>query len=218
VPIGYLVTSALVALCTLFAVLSPRRPRTLAAMSFRIGLVLNELPFVAFYWLLASTLLAILQGDVDSPGGWAALSLAVLATVGLVVVARRGQRAGLAVDNAMAEGLGAGWRTAISTDLAPRLRTRLPWARILFGPFFVRRGDVERVANISYGDAGERNLRRVPPSLPSIERPHPGLPARGSIPQRPEEPRGTSPHLPARKPRLGVHQRELPPGPGREVS
>jgi acetyl esterase/lipase len=42
--------------------------------------------------------------------------------------------------------------------MAVRLRRRLPFARILFGPFFVRRGDVERVANISYGDVGARNL------------------------------------------------------------
>jgi acetyl esterase/lipase len=61
----------------------------------------------------------------------------------------------------MGDGLGTGWRTAINADLAPRLRRRLPWARILFRPFFVRRGDVERVANISYGDAGERNLLDV---------------------------------------------------------
>lgn len=33
--------------------------------------------------------------------------------------------------------------------------------RILFGPFLVRRRDVERVANISYGDAGKRNLLDV---------------------------------------------------------
>ena len=86
--------------------------------------------------------------------------MAVLATVGLVVVARRGLRAGSAVDHVLSEGLGAGWRAAIDAGMAARLR-RLPWARILFGPFFVRRRDVERVANISYGDAGKRNLLDV---------------------------------------------------------
>jgi acetyl esterase/lipase len=42
-----------------------------------------------------------------------------------------------------------------------RLRRRLPLGRILFGPWFVRRRDVERVADISYGDAGTRNLLDV---------------------------------------------------------
>jgi acetyl esterase/lipase len=61
----------------------------------------------------------------------------------------------------LAEGLGAGWRTAIDPEMAGRLRRRLPLARILFGPFFVRRRDVERTANITYGDAGPRNLLDV---------------------------------------------------------
>ena len=86
--------------------------------------------------------------------------MAVLTTVGLALVVRRGLRAGPAVDHALSEGLGAGWRTTIDAGW-PRLRRRLPWARILFGPFFVRRRDVERVKNISYGDAGKQNLLDV---------------------------------------------------------
>lgn len=58
----------------------------------------------------------------------------------------------------MAQGLGAGWRTAITTDLAQRLRRHRPWARILFLPIVKRRLDVRRVANLSYGEAGRRNL------------------------------------------------------------
>jgi acetyl esterase/lipase len=45
--------------------------------------------------------------------------------------------------------------------MASRLRRRLPWVRILFAPFLVRRRDVERAANISYGDAGASNLLDV---------------------------------------------------------
>jgi hypothetical protein len=90
VPIGYLVTATLVAWCTVLALAPLRRPGVLGAMSFRFGFLLNELPFVAFYCLLASTLLAIGQGDIDSPVGWMAFCVAVLATVGLVGVAWRG--------------------------------------------------------------------------------------------------------------------------------
>ena len=46
-------------------------------------------------------------------------------------------------------------------EIAGRLRRRLPLGRILFAPFVFRRRDVERVANISYGDAGKRNLLDV---------------------------------------------------------
>jgi len=162
VPVGYLLTVTLLAWCTLFAVAPPRpRQSSPSNLSFRFGYLLNELPFIAFYWLLASTLLAFSQGDIDSPGGWVAVGLAVLTTVGLVVVAWRGLRAGPVVDHALREGLGAGWRTAIDAGMAAQLRRRLPWARILFWPFPVRGRDVERLANISYGDAGKRNLLDV---------------------------------------------------------
>ena len=56
----------------------------------------------------------------------------------------------------MAEALGADWRTAIDPELAARPRRHLPLARILLLPLSRRRRDVERVANISYGDAGRR--------------------------------------------------------------
>ena len=58
----------------------------------------------------------------------------------------------------MAQALGAGWRTAIDPGLAARLRRRFPLARILLLPLSRRRRDVERVANLAYGDAGRRNL------------------------------------------------------------
>ena len=175
VPVGYLLAVTLVAWCTLFAVAPPRpRQSSPSNLSFRFGYLLNELPFIAFYWLLASTLLAFGQGDIDSPGGWVAVGLAVLTTVGLVVVAWRGLRAGPAVDHALREGLGAGWRSAIDAGIAAQLRRGLPWARILFWPFPVRGRDVERLANISYGDADKRNLldvyrhRSHPPGGPTL--------------------------------------------------
>lgn len=160
-PIGYLVSVTLVASCTLFALAPPRRPATLRQVGWRLGFLVNELPFVAFYWVLASTLLAIGQGDVDSPVGGLALGVAVLTTVALVILTWRGLLAGRMIDRAMADGLGAGWRATIDTGMSARLRRHLPLARILVGPFFVRRRDVERVANISYGDAGARNLLDV---------------------------------------------------------
>ena len=92
----------------------------------------------------------------------------MLTAVGLAVVAWQGLRARPAVDRALREGLGAGWRTAVDAGMAAQLRRRRPYARILARPFHVRRRDVERVPDISYGDAGKANLldvyrRRSPP-------------------------------------------------------
>jgi acetyl esterase/lipase len=162
VPFGYLNTTAIVAVCTLFA-LAPRRRRepSQGNVSYWLGFLVDELPFLAFYVLLASTALAIGQGDIDSPVGWTAFALAVLATVGLVAVVRRGWQAGPAVDHALHEALGAQWRTQLDPGLAAGLRRRLPLVRILVVPFLFRRRDVERVANIPYGEAGKRNLLDV---------------------------------------------------------
>lgn len=129
VPVGFLAFTGLVALGTWFALFPTRR---LAMLSYWFALVLNELPFLAFTLLLASTLLAFGQGDIDSPSGWAVVALAAATSVGLGVVALR---------------------------VKP---TRdLPWAGILLAPLWVRRGDVRRIANLSYGSAGKRNLLDV---------------------------------------------------------
>jgi hypothetical protein len=71
--------------------LAPRRPRRSGPwnLSFFIGFLVNELPFIAFYWLLAATALALVEGDVESPAGWANVGLAALATAGLAVVVLR---------------------------------------------------------------------------------------------------------------------------------
>jgi acetyl esterase/lipase len=186
VPIGFLVTVGLVAWCTLLALVPLRRPFVLGAVSVFFGLVLNELPFVALYYLLASTLLVIGQVNVGSPGGGAAAGLAVLAVAGLVVVTWRGLRAGPAAGRALSEGLGAGWRADLDAGMAAGLRRRLPLARILLGPVFFRRRDVERVASISYGDAGRKNLldvyrhRARPPGAPVLVHLHGGALFMGS--------------------------------------
>ncbi|GII28141.1 alpha/beta hydrolase [Planotetraspora mira] len=151
-PIGYLTTVTLTAVCVVLGLRPVGRPWSLAYLSFRIGIVINELPFVVLYWLLASTALALGQGSIDILGGWpAAVVLALLA-----VVVRRGLRTGPVIDHALAEGLGSGWRAA---DV--NRRRRLPLLRILFLPVAIRPRDVERRADISYGDAGRRNLLDV---------------------------------------------------------
>jgi hypothetical protein len=148
VPVGYLATVTPVALATVFALAPPRRPPALAAIGFRLGLALNELPFLSALWLIAATVLAAGHGDIHSAAGWSVLGLALVTVAGLCVVAWRGVRAGPAIDRAMSQGLGADWRTALDAGLAARLRRRLPLARILLAPWRFRRRDVERIADV----------------------------------------------------------------------
>ena len=146
-PRSYLWAVVVVAVETLAALVPLRRPRPLASLSFALGYLINELPFVALAWVLGSTLLALGRGDLGSPGGLAVLGLAVVTTGGLVVVARRGLRAGPAVAHALHRDLGR--------DLGPPRRRSL--ARILLAPVPLWRHDVQRIANLAYGDAGRRN-------------------------------------------------------------
>lgn len=92
-PLGYLVTVTLMAVCTLIALAPPRPRHSIPSnLSLWFSYVLNEVPFVAFYYLLASTVLAFVQDDIGTPGGWAVFGLAALTMVGLIVVAWRGGR------------------------------------------------------------------------------------------------------------------------------
>src|SRR5512132_1759962 len=154
-PVGYLVGVLVVALPTLFALVPLG---SFPNVSFRLGLLLNEVPIIGFYWLLFDTALAFAQGDINTTGGWATVGLAAVITAGLAAITRRQLQARPALERAMADALGPGWRSAIDPELAAPLRRHLPLARILLLPLSRRRHDVERVANISYGDAGRRNL------------------------------------------------------------
>ncbi len=161
-PVGYLVSTVILAWFTFFAVAPPRpRRSSLSNRSYWFGFLLNELPFVAFCWLLASTVLALTEDATRTWVGRGALGLAAVTVVGLAVVAWRGLQARAAVDAALEETFGAGWRDRIDPDLSKHLRRRLPLLRILLMPFARKRREVERLPNIRYGDAGPWNLLDV---------------------------------------------------------
>lgn len=153
-PLGYVVTVAIVAWCTFFAVVAPLRPQFLAKLSWYFGLVINEVPFLAIYFLGAATVLAVVEGDLDSSVGRITAGVAAVAIAGLVVSAWRGIRSRRVVDQALDLGLGSDWRKGVSVSL----RRHRPWGRILLTPFVRSRHDVERINNLCYGEAGRRNL------------------------------------------------------------
>lgn len=156
VPVGYLWSVVIVALGTLLALRPLRHPRPLRTLSFFFGIVVNELPFVAFYWLLASTLLALAQGDLSSPGGLAALGVAALTTTGLAAVAWRGLQAAPEIELAMRRELGNA-RHPSGPPEHLRLPSRHSLARVLLAPFPLWSRYVERIANVNYGDGSRAN-------------------------------------------------------------
>jgi acetyl esterase/lipase len=168
-PIGYLVTTGLMATFVLAAV-ARHRPRESSPfrLNYVFGLWFNW-PLVVVLFLVASTALAIAQNGVGSPVFWIGLCFAVLASAGLAVLRRRAQGIGPVVERALDAGLGAGWRDGVDAELVARPRGRAFLARLLFASIPFRRRGVERIANIRYGPAGRGNLldlyrRRSDPS------------------------------------------------------
>ena len=144
-PFGYLITTGIVLVATLLAIRPARRPRWAAVLSWSLTMVLNELPIaVVALFLLPSTLLALVEGDLRGPGGWIGAGMALLATLGLAVVVRRCLRSRPAVDRALASSAAG---PAHGTAAAPRRRLLL-----LLLPLPVRRREVERVSGLRYGD------------------------------------------------------------------
>ena len=80
-PIGYWWTVAAISLGVACALTRWRRLRSFSAIP---ALLISELPFVAGYLLIASTVLALIDGDLNSPGGAAGAAVALLALAGLI--------------------------------------------------------------------------------------------------------------------------------------
>lgn len=156
-PIGYLLAVGIAALGMSLAVRPLGRSGWLGKVSWLVSAVPNESPFVSFYWVLAASILAFGQGDLDRTGAWAALAVAAVSLVGTPTIVARSLRARPEVDRALEEGLGRGWRASV--DSTPEnMSGRLPWVRILFAALPLFRGDVRRFRNIAYGDDRRNRL------------------------------------------------------------
>ena len=155
-PIGYWWSVALVSWGVVCALTRWRRLGWFSAIP---ALLVSELPFIVGYLLIASTVLAFVDGDLDSAGGVAGAAVALLALAGLMVVVCRALRAHAALRNAG--------------------RPRRPWGRILRAPFLPGRLNVVRVRGLAYGDGPARTLdvyhrRDRPASAPILLHLHGG--------------------------------------------
>jgi acetyl esterase/lipase len=149
-PAGYLFA---VALYSWGVVCALTRWRRLGSLSAIPALLVSELPFILGYLLIASTVLALADGDLGSPGGAAGAAVALLALAGLVVIVRRAMRAHAGLRNAA--------------------KPARPWGRILRAPCFPGRPGVVRVRGLAYGDGPRRTLevyhrRDQPASAPVL--------------------------------------------------
>ncbi|MEI2775385.1 MAG: alpha/beta hydrolase [Tetrasphaera sp.] len=118
---------------------------------------MNEVPLYAMAGLTASTIVALAQGDLTTPGGMVGAVAAGLTIVALVGLTLRARRSRDALDRALDAGLGADWRAQIDPELRRQPRSRTSWVRTLLLRLRRRRRDVEHRRNLSYGPHGRHN-------------------------------------------------------------
>jgi acetyl esterase/lipase len=146
VSTSFVTTSLMVATFALLAQYAPM-PKRSSPWNFRFGLtfLINEQPFLGFWWLVAGTVPSLISGRIHGATAWlAAGGLVALAAGALAVVAAEALEAGPALDAALAE---------VGARPLHRNARRLPWFRIVLLPFVSYRPDVRRTANVRYGPA-----------------------------------------------------------------
>ena len=215
-PGGYVQLVVIIGLYTLLVLWPLRLPRGLAFALFFVSHLVNELPGLALGALLAGTVLALIGGHPISAGDGVILALAALSALGLLEVIRRGLMTAPVVEASLDQELGSGWRAAAGPARRSR---RLRLARELLAPLPLRPRHIQRIRNLTYGEAGRRNRLDVYRPRGSVGRRPAGV---DPLPWRPlsdgrQEPRGAPVAAPARRPRLGLRQRQLPARCGRPV-
>ena len=150
-PVGFLITAGLVALGMAASLWPPARSGLVGMATWFVSAIVNESPFLAFYYTGISTWLAF--STFHGGQVWIAIGLATAPFVGTPVLVRRSLRAASALERALDRDLGPWWRHAAGKSIRPNP----PWARIVFAPLPLFHPGVRRLANLSYGDAGRRN-------------------------------------------------------------
>ena len=123
-------------------------------MAWILGLVPNEVPFVSIAWSVILVVLFGVLGVFESSLGIAGAVLLGLAFLGQILLVHRSATTGVVVQDALDAAVGP-------AGPAAERRDRVPLGPVLLKPFFARRRDVERIADIAYGEHGVRNLLDV---------------------------------------------------------
>jgi acetyl esterase/lipase len=152
VPVGFLITAGLVAVGMLVSLWPPARSGPLGVATWFISAIVNESPFLAFYYMGISTWLA--SGEFHAAQVWIAVGLTIAPFVGTPVLVRRSLRAAPAIEQALDRDLGPRWRDARGGQ---SISPKPPWVRVVLAPLPLFHPGVRRIANLSYGDAGRRN-------------------------------------------------------------
>ncbi|MFP6664343.1 MAG: alpha/beta hydrolase [Deltaproteobacteria bacterium] len=156
IPETFLLVSALGAIFTLTGLVQGRKAGPLIPLYFFSGWLASELALFHIAWQAAATLFFASRGAFEGTAGWAGLGITLVSWVGLYTLHQRSLLAQRVFDAALAE-----IRVPAFAEALGEARLTVgegPTRRDLLLPFQMRRPGIERIRNLSYGDAGKRNL------------------------------------------------------------
>lgn len=150
----------LCALLSLNALRPLYRPSPVAALSFFPGWLVAELALHHLWFQCVVGALLIGWGGLHGTLGWAGFGLLAVSELLLVVVWTRGRAAGPAMEAALREGLGEGWRREIPAEVAARLPAAVEPRRWLV-PFRARRPGVDVRRDLEFARLDDGTVLRL---------------------------------------------------------
>lgn len=155
----FLVCTAIGAMFAATGIVRGREVGPLGPLWFFSGWLASELPLFHIGWQMLATFWFVANGALAAPEGWLGLLLAVGSWGAFLVMHLRALQAPGVFDRALADCSDSEFRQALG---AARMSvSEGPSLRDLALPFQMSRSGVERIRNLSYGDAGKRNLLDV---------------------------------------------------------
>ncbi len=166
-PSLFLIASVIGALFTLTAMLRVRKLWYFVPMYFFAGWLTSEL---AVYHLIAQAgvgLLFIANGALDAWPGQLGALITLASCAGLAIIQREAGEACTVLEDALTEGLGAGYRDEINPDRRIHITDDVHYAQWA-NPLRMRRPGVIRLKDIPYGDHAQRHLLDIylPSAIP----------------------------------------------------
>ncbi len=156
---AFLVES-IVALVLTANALRPIPATPISPVLFFLSWLTSELAVQSLVVQAALTVVFVTNGALDRRGGRIALGLSLAVLAGLGILIWEAMRARAVTERALREGLGEDYLSKIPPDRSQNYDLRVPWRQLIM-PFRQVHPDVERIANLSYGPYGKRNLLDV---------------------------------------------------------
>ena len=156
----YFTLSIISATGVVTALLAARRISFASIIWFLMAWLTGELAAVHFIWQLLLTVVVAMFGGLDSSLGQTGLFIFVLSWLGLAQLHRQSMDAGGVLSGALRSALGENYRGDIPQQRQGVLRGGIESQEWLH-PFRMARTGVKVHRNISYGEAGKRNLLDV---------------------------------------------------------